>query len=66
MTWKPPLYGELLAVGGRRPVAAQARRFSAAIRDGVRRASEPPGQASVEAMRRRIDEMLERVEQVRP
>lgn len=57
------LYGKLLAIGGR--VAAQARRFSAAIRDGVKRSSEPLGQAALEAMRRRLDEMLDRVEQVR-
>jgi len=57
------LYGKLLAVGGR--VAAQARRFSAVIRDGVKRSSEPLGQAALEAMRRRLDEMVDRVERVR-
>ena len=47
------LYGKLLAIGGR--VVAQARRFAAEVHQDVRR----------EGLRKRLEDMVERVEQVR-
>ena len=47
------LYGKLLAIGGR--VVAQARRFAAEVQQDVRR----------EGLRKQLEDMVERVEQVR-
>jgi IS5 family transposase len=49
------LYGELLEIGGR--VVAQARRFQQSI--------QPLGNVRLEGLRQQLEEMVERVEQVR-
>lgn len=57
------LYGKLLEIGGR--VVAQARRFAAQVQQGVQQSIPPLGDVRLEGLRKQIEEMVERVEQVR-
>ena len=57
------LYGKLLETGGR--VVAQARRFSQEIAQGVKRSIDATAQAALDGLQAKLDEMIERVEQVR-
>ncbi len=57
------LYGKLLAIGGR--VVAQARRFAAEVQQDVQHSIQPLGEARLEGLRKQLEEMVERVEQVR-
>jgi IS5 family transposase len=56
------VYGKLLQVTGR--VVGQAKKFSAEIGQGVKRADEVVAQAVLHALQRELDTMLPRVEQV--
>ena len=55
-------YGKLLASMGR--VVGQAKRFSKEIANGVKRSSDFMQQAALEGLRREIDTMVPRVQQV--
>jgi IS5 family transposase len=55
-------YGKLLASMGR--VVAQAKRFSKEIADGIKRSTGILQQAALEGLRREIDTMVPRVQQV--
>jgi transposase, IS5 family len=55
-------YGRLLEATGR--VAGQAKRFAAQIRDGVKQAADIRGQLVLEALRRELETMVPRVQQV--
>jgi len=57
------LYGKLLEISGR--VAAQARRFAAQAQRDVQPSRQPRGDARLEGLRQQLEEMVERVEQVR-
>lgn len=57
------LYGKLLEIGGR--VVAQARRFAAPVQQGVPQSIPPLGDVRLEGLRKQLEEMVERVEQVR-
>lgn len=57
------LYSKLLETGGR--VVAQARRFAAEVKDGVKRSADPLGDALLRGLRKQLETMVERVEQVR-
>jgi IS5 family transposase len=57
------LYTKLLETGGR--VVAQARRFAQEVKDGVKRSADPLGDAFLHGLRKQLEEMVERVEQVR-
>ena len=57
------LYGQLLAIGGR--VVAQARRFAAEGQQDVKHSIQPLGDARREGLRKQLEDMVERVEQVR-
>jgi IS5 family transposase len=57
------LYSKLLETGGR--VVAQARRFAQQVEDGVKRSADRPGDALLQGLRKQLEEMVERVEQVR-
>ena len=57
------LYGKLLEIGGR--VVAQARRFVKEIAQGVKSSAEPLGESLLPGLSQQIEEMVERVEQVR-
>ncbi len=57
------LYSKLLETGGR--VVAQARRFAAEVASGVKQSADPLGEALLEGLRRQLEQMVERVEQVR-
>jgi IS5 family transposase len=55
-------YGKLLASMSR--VVGQAKRFSKEIADGVKRSADSSQQAALEGLRRQIDTMMPRVQQV--
>jgi len=55
-------YGKLLASMSR--VVGQAKRFSKEIADGVKRSADKSQQAALEGLRRQIDTMMPRVQQV--
>jgi IS5 family transposase len=57
-----PIYRKLLAITGR--VIGQARRFSAEIESGVKRAADLNRQARVQELKRDIDTMISRTVQV--
>ena len=57
------LYGKLLAIGGR--VVAQAWRFAAEGQQDVKHSIQPLGDARREGLRKQLEDMVERVEQVR-
>lgn len=57
------LYSKLLETGGR--VVAQARRFAAEVTDGVKCSVDPLGDALLRGLRKDLETMVERVEQVR-
>ena len=54
---------QLLAIGGR--VVAQARRFAAEGQQDVKHSIQPLGDARREGLRKQLEDMVERVEQVR-
>ena len=57
------LYGKLLAIGGR--VVAQAWRFAAEGQQDVKHSIQPLGDARRKGLRKQLEDMVERVEQVR-
>ncbi len=57
------LYGKLLEVTGR--VVAQARRFVKEVEQGVKSSDEPLGESLLKSLSQQIEQMAERVEQVR-
>lgn len=57
------LYGKLLEIGGR--VAAQARRFAAQVQQDLKPPIPPREKERLESLRQQLEEMMERVEQVR-
>ena len=57
------LYSKLLETAG--CVVAQARRFAAEVQSGVKQSLEPLGDELLEGLRKQLETMLDRVEQVR-
>ena len=57
------LYRKLLDIGGR--VVAQARRFATQVQQDLQPSIPPQGKERLESLRQRLEEMVERVEQVR-
>lgn len=58
----PPLYRKLLGITGR--IMGQAKRFSAEIASGLKRSSDVLQQATLEGLRREMDEMRATVKKV--
>ena len=56
------LYSKLLETGGR--VAAQARRLAREVQDGVKRSADPLDDALLRSLRKELETIVERVEQV--
>ena len=57
------LYRKLLEISGR--VVAQARRFATQVQQDVKQSIQPLGKVQLEGLRKQLEKMVERVEQVR-